>query len=190
MLKLLAAPDPARALEAMIESGVMAALLPQITGPSNLAALCRNDDGDALRRLALLLGRGDAKAVAMRLRLSNDQRDRLEAMTAPPLDIGAALDGAAQRRALYLIGAALFIDLAYLAWAGTGDPGFDVMVETARKWRPPALPIDGNDVIALGVERGQRIGGLLREVEDWWISGDFKADREAALAKLASLAAD
>ena len=188
MLKLLAAPDPAVTLELMIESGVMAGLLPQIIGPGNLAALCRIDDGDALRRLAVLLGRGDAKAVAMRLRLSNDQRDRLEAMTAPPLDIGAALDGAAQRRALYRISAELFIDLAYLAWAGSGEPGFDVMVETARKWRPPALPIDGHDVIALGVEKGQRVGGLLREVEDWWISGDFKADREAALAKLASLA--
>ena len=64
------------------------------------------------------------------------------------------------------------------------------MEEGAGRGVPPARRIAGKDVIARGVEKGQRIGGLLGDVEDWWISGDFKADREAALAKLATLAAD
>ncbi|MCH7554396.1 MAG: CCA tRNA nucleotidyltransferase [Proteobacteria bacterium] len=190
MLKLLTAPDPTRALSLMIENGVMAALLPQITGLGNLAVLCRIDDGDALRRLALLLRHGGAKAVAERLRWSNADRDRLKEITAPALELGADLDPAAQRRALYRLGAGRFIDLAYLAWAETEKPGFDAMVKTARNWRPPALPVGGDDVMALGVESGPRVGRLLAAVEDWWISGDFKADREAALAKLATLAAD
>ncbi len=190
MLKLLTAPDPSPALILMIESGVMAALLPQITGLGNLAVLCQIDDGDALRRLALLLrhGDGDAVAVAERLRLSNDQRDRLEGITAPLLELGADLDPAAQRRALYRLGAGRFTDLVYLAWAETEKPGFDAMVETARDWQAPALPIGGDDVMALGIERGPAVGDLLEAVEDWWISGDFKADREASLAKLAWLA--
>ena len=189
ILKLLAAPDPSPAVVLMIENGVMGALLPQITGPGNLAVLCRIDDGDALRRLALLLrhGNGGAVVVAERLRLCNDQGNRLKGMTAPPPVLGA--DPAAQRRALYRLGAERFTDLAYLAWAETEKPGFGAMVETARDWRIPALPIGGDDVIALGIESGPAVGDLLEAVEDWWISGDFNADREAALAKLSALAA-
>lgn len=191
-LKLLAAPDPTPALELMIESGVAAALIPQITATGSLAGLCRLDDGDALRRLALLLrrGNGGADRVAERLRLSNAQRDRLAAMTEPPLEIGADIDLAAQRRALYRIGAELFTDLAYLAWAETEKPCFGAMLETARDWRAPTLPIGGGDVMALGVDSGPEVGRLLKAIEDWWISGDFKADRETALEKLAALAAD
>ena len=189
ILKLFTAPDPSPALILMIENGVMAALLPQITGLGNLAMLCRIDDGDALRRLAILLRRGDAKAVAERLRLSHSQRDRLEGMTAPPLELGADLDPAAQRRALYRLGAGRFTDLVYLAWAEMENPGFDAMVETARNWQAPALPIGGDDVMALGIESGPAVGDLLEAAEDWWISGDFKADRDATLAKLASLVA-
>ncbi len=191
-LKLLAAPDPTPALELMIESGVAAALIPQITGTGNLAGLCRLDDGDALRRLALLLrrGNGGAEAVAERLRLSNAQRDRLAAMTEPSLEIAADCDLAAQRRALYRLGANLFTDLAYLAWAETENSNFNAMLETARAWRTPALPVGGDDVMALGVESGPRVGRLLAAVEEWWIGGDFKADRETALEKLAALAAD
>ena len=189
MLKLLAAPDPEPAVALMIESGVMEALLPQITGSGNLAVLCRFDDGDALRRLALLLrhGNGDAAAVSARLRLSNEQGDRLIAMTAPPFEISADLDIAAQRHALYRLGAALFTDLVYLARAETENPNFSAMLETARLWQVPTLPVGGDDVMALGVESGPQVGRLLEAVEDWWIDGGFKAERETVLAKLASL---
>ena len=58
--------------------------------------------------------------------------------------------------------------------------------EAANKDRA-TLPIGGDDVIALGIESGPKVGDLLAAVELWWIDGDFKADREAALAKLAAL---
>lgn len=191
ILKLLAAPDPTPAVEPMIECGVMAELLPQITGLGRLSNLCRRDDGDALRRLALLLrrGNGGADAVAERLRLSNAQRDRLKVMTEPPCDFAADLDLAAQRRALYRFGAELFTDCVYLAWAETEQCGYDAMLETARQWRPPTLPIGGDDVMALDIESGPEVGDLLAAVEKWWIDGNFKADRAAALEKLATLVA-
>ena len=191
MLKLLSAPDPTPALQLMIECGVVAALVPRITATGGLARLCSLDDGDPLRRLALLLRRtnGGAGAVAERLRLSNSQRDRLAAMIQPSLEIDAGLDVAAQCRALYRIGAGPFTDLVYLAWAETDSPCFGAMLETARAWQPPTLPVGGGDVMALGVESGPRVGRLLDAIEAWWIDGDFKADREAALKKLAALAA-
>ncbi len=187
-LKLLAAPDPTPAVELMIDSGVMAELVPQITGAGRLSNLCRLDDGDPLRRLAYLLRleNGGALAVAERLRLSNAERDRLVEMAMPRPDFAAA-GLAAQRRALYRFGAGLFTDFVYLAWAESEKPGFGALLETARQWRPPTLPIGGDDVVALGIESGPKVGDLLAAVEKWWIDGDFKADREAALAKLAAL---
>ena len=183
MLKLLAAPEPAPALGLMIESGVAGALLPSITGTGNLARLCSLDDGDPLRRLGILLS-GDALAVAERLRLSNAERDRLAEIIQRPLE---PLEPAAQRRAIYRLGALLFIDRAYLAWAETGDDRFGAMIETAREWPIPALPVGGADVMALGVDSGPEVGRLLEIVENWWIDGDFQADREAAQEKLAAL---
>jgi hypothetical protein len=48
--------------------------------------------------------------------------------------------------------------------------------------------LSGEDVTALGVPPGPRVGALLRALEAWWIAGGFAADRDALLAKLAELA--
>ena len=40
-----------------------------------------------------------------------------------------------------------------------------------------------------GVARGPKVGALLKEVETWWIDGDFRATRAEALAQLRRLAA-
>jgi len=49
--------------------------------------------------------------------------------------------------------------------------------------------VSGEDVIALGVPAGPRVGALLRALEAWWIADDFRAERGALLAKLRELAA-
>ncbi len=49
------------------------------------------------------------------------------------------------------------------------------------------FPINGEDVIALGVGEGPRVGELLAQVEDWWDDGDYAADRDDCLEKLKSL---
>ena len=43
-------------------------------------------------------------------------------------------------------------------------------------------------MLALGVPDGPRVGALLARIEEWWIDGDFRAGREAALAKLRAIA--
>ncbi len=202
MLKLLAAPTPSEALDLMIETGIMAHVLPGVSRIHGLAALCQAEaeTPDGLRRLALLLRPGgDAMAAAQRLRLSNDQRDRLVAMVEPGAEVVASLDFLAQRRILYRIGAARFIDLVYLAWAKAAfheqrdaeamAAPYDAMIATARNWPAPALPVKGADVTALSVAPGPEVGRLLTAIEDWWISGDFQADRDETLVMLKELAA-
>jgi ABC-type dipeptide/oligopeptide/nickel transport system ATPase component len=47
----------------------------------------------------------------------------------------------------------------------------------------------GRDLLALGVPAGRRVGELLKEVEAWWIAGDFRADRKACLEEARKRAA-
>ncbi len=204
LLKLLAAPDPAGVLALMDEAGVLAHVLPEAAGLDALAALCAVEApaADALRRLALLLrrGQGGAESVAKRLRMSNAEARRLAAMVEPTVAVAAGADVRDQRRALYRLGAATVIDLAYLAWAealADAPDGRDALaaahealLATARAWEDPKLPVRGADAIALGVEHGPAVGRLLAQVEDWWQAGDYRAGREATLKKLGELARD
>ena len=53
----------------------------------------------------------------------------------------------------------------------------------------PAFPLEGRDVVALGVPPGPRVGALLREARAWWLEGGCVADAAACRAQLARLAA-
>jgi poly(A) polymerase len=52
----------------------------------------------------------------------------------------------------------------------------------------PVFPLEGRDVVALGVPAGPAVGALLRDVRQWWLAGDCVADRAGCLAELARTA--
>ncbi len=203
LLRLLEAPDPAVAIDLMREAGVLRLLLPE-AGPSRrLSALVRieTERGECvpLRRLAALLDTdGDGvERVAGRLRLSNRQRARLVGMVVPAAGITENMSKKACRRAIYLDGAETFRDLVYLAWAdriasdrgvvggdGGGAAVFAAMLALAETWKAPKFPLRGRDALGLGLAPGAEVGRLLKRVEQWWIDGDFRADRDAAMAHL------
>jgi len=190
-LKLLAAADPAPVIRSMAENRVLEHFLPEARNIARLAALVavegRTVGGDPLRRLAALIDDG-AAAVATRLRLSNRERRRLETLAAPPLAVSTAMDRRERRRARYRLGAETFRDLALLGWAEGGDDGaWRRLLEDGERWTPPRFPLRGDDVLDLGVAPGPDVGKLLGRVEEWWVAGDFAADRAAARAYLRTL---
>ena len=63
------------------------------------------------------------------------------------------------------------------------------LLALARAWTPPAFPLAGRDVTALGIPPGPPIGRLLDAVRAWWEAGDFTADHAACLAHLKELVA-
>ena len=198
MFKLLAAPAPVPAVDAMRGAGVLAHLLPEAQGTGRLANLVAieniHDDIDPLRRLAVLLaGIESAKAVASRWRLGGADGVRLAALAKMPEALRTGLDPRAQRRLIYRLGPAWAQDMVLLTWVlqdeAEDETIWQEMRETAKEWKAPTFPIDGADVQALDIEEGPEVGRLLREVEDWWIDRDFAPDRAAALEKLAALAA-
>ncbi|MGH6900768.1 MAG: CCA tRNA nucleotidyltransferase, partial [Geminicoccaceae bacterium] len=52
----------------------------------------------------------------------------------------------------------------------------------AASWQPRSLPVDGHDVMALGVPSGPQVGAILAALEAWWVDHDFAPDRAACLA--------
>jgi poly(A) polymerase len=181
LLRLLAAPAPADALEAMAEAGALDHWLPEYAGTARLKGLiAREDSPDRLRRLAAIVSSPAATAVAKRLKLSTQDSLRLQLM----LEASAPGELANHRVALYRLGTRLFIDRVLLE--GPGD--WQAALTLARHWTPPELPISGADALALGLKPGPRVGALLEAVERWWIAGDFSADRAACLAELERLA--
>ncbi len=187
-LRLLAVSDPVPALRMMAEDGVLAAILPEATRIDRLQRLIAIEPKpDALRRLGALteVDRDGAVALAERLRLSNEQRDRLVGL-APPRPIDPGGDARAHRLALYRLGANRYRDLALLFAADNGlkENRLRELLTFAAAWQRPQFPLKGRDVTALGIPPGKRVGELLGRVQKWWEDGDFNADRAACLKRL------
>jgi poly(A) polymerase len=185
VLRLLAAPAPVDALEAMVEAGALDHWLPEYAGTARLRALiAREDKPDGLRRLAAVLAHGaDASVIGKRLKLSTQDTLRLQVMLEPlPEETGNL------RALLYRLGPTLFIDRLLLEGDALGD--WRQGLALARGWTPPSLPVSGIDALSLGLKPGPVVGRLLEAVERWWIEGDFQANRAACLAKLEQLVRD
>jgi poly(A) polymerase len=141
-------------------------------------------------RLAALIDVDKAGAVALaeRLHLSSAEQRRLADLALPwPLD--PAGDAQAQRLTLYRLGRERYRDLALLlaAEGRLGPKRLDELSALAESWPIPAFPVGGDDVTALGIAPGPRVGRLLAAVRRWWEEGDFAADRCACLARLKEL---
>ncbi len=188
MLRLLAAADPLPTLQLMTEAGVLAQVIPGALALERLARLLAiAPAADPILRLAALLRPPPAAAdaiatVAARWRLANRDAERLAALTTQPLPKLAA-PATAHRRALYRHGAEHYRDLLQLAAAARPDPAALAAAQAeAAVWQPRRLPLTGDDLIALGIPPGPRLGALLAAVEAWWLAHDLAPDHAACLA--------
>ncbi|RAK57972.1 CCA tRNA nucleotidyltransferase [Phenylobacterium deserti] len=195
LLKLLAADDPRGAVALMASTGVMAVVLPEVVSRTRFEALVEVERGplpgaEPVLRLAALLPDEPAlgRRCAERLRLSNAERDRIEAALDPSHPLSPAMTSHQVRQALYALGAQAFIDRAKLLWAQSGGEGWDRLIEQAAGWNPPALPVNGADAMAAGLPKGPLVGAALKQVETWWIAQDFPADRDETLSVLHEVA--
>ncbi len=185
--RLLEGPDPAPALAAMQQLGVLDALLPQGGDPGRLMRLLPLEAlPDPLLRLAALSS-GDASAIAARLRLSNADADRLRTLmhgTRP--DPG--LDNDALRRLLVDSDPASLCDRGRLAAAESSDPAaWFSLCQRLHALGRPVFPLSGRDAVAAGLRPGPAVGDALRAVEEWWRDNGCRADRAACLARLEPL---
>jgi poly(A) polymerase len=190
LLRLLEAKDPLQTIAVMAQTGILAEFLPPEIDLERLQRLVLIEAAnalppDAVLRLSALLpdDRHALGSIAGQLRLSNAARDRLiEAADT------AALSQATARKLIYRLGVQRFGDQVLRQWAGSGaapdDSPWRALLGLSQTWELPVFPLDGNDVMALGIEEGPEIGVALREVETWWVEQDFTPDRAALLQRL------
>ena len=186
--KLLAAPQPRHAIEAMGEAGVLDAMLPEHRGADGLHDLELTErltgvQPDAMLRLMALLPR-TAPAVQSSqtaLRLSKAEAGRLTMWAADNLPDPVGMKARALRATLYWHGKQAVVDRAMLAGADVRD-----LLAAIRAWRRPDFPIGGEDAVALGLS-GPEVGQALSRVARIWVDGDFELEREALLKLLVEL---
>ena len=216
--RLMLAPDPAHVLELMADHDVLAYVLPEAVLRDRLAALTRLEarrhvTPDPIRRLAAAMESDNAvaRALAIRLRMATVDASRLETLAAPSVRPRGEAGDTVNRVALYRLGEAVYGDLALIGAAGdvsgaagsgeagsgaagsgeakSGEAGWDAVLSLAARAPVPSFPLAGRDIRAAGIEEGPRIGGLLEDIESWWIDGGFAADRAQCLERLDALLA-
>ena len=183
--KLLAAPQPRVAVEAMGESGVLEAVLTEHHSTETLHNLELTEQltgvqPDSMLRLMALLPRS-ALAVQQTqsaLRLSNDESARLTKWAADNLPNPVGMKSKELRATLYWHGKQAVVDRALLAGADVRD-----LLAAVRAWRRPDFPIGGDDALAAGLN-GKDIGKALSRVATAWVESDFYLERDELLALL------
>jgi poly(A) polymerase len=195
--KLLGAPDPRAAWEAMKAIEVRARALPEMSNEARLDMLCTLEADlmlpvDPMTRVAASLAdQESARVLARRLKLSNEERDRLVAALGDDVKITSYMSLREMRRAIYKVGNEAFRDRVMLAWAASGNDkaqAWRALVAHAQMWTPPKLPLTGDEVMAAGVSAGPMVGLVMREVEDWWIDADFPDDKLSVIERLKAVA--
>ncbi|SFI91150.1 CCA tRNA nucleotidyltransferase [Aerobium aerolatum] len=205
--KLLAAPDPSRALLWMRQSGVLTAILPEsekwgIDAIHGLVAAER-DLGwtpDPMLRLEAILPPDEARMAILskRLRLSNADAARLAtwAMTSP---ISDKTGDAAFQKMIYRGDVQGIEDWLRLALASsrtradqdmaalTEAGGYSRLLRLLGEWQRPVFPVKGGDLVSLGAAQDRRLGETLKALEDEWVDGGFQLERDALLARAAQL---
>jgi poly(A) polymerase len=168
--KLLAAPDPAPAVAAMAQTGVLARSLPGADARllPILVAL-ETTPPDPIRRLAALGG----EDVADRLRLSRAEAARLKTLrdemgTPTPPAALAYRHGAQAARDILLLRAALF--------ETPPDPKAEAQIARGAAAQFPVKPAD-----LMPRLQGPALGAALKEMEARWIASGFALTRDELL---------
>ncbi len=170
MKKLLAAPDPARAVAAMAQAGILRVVLPGADAMAVARMTHLEAAPDAIARLAALGGEDPAG----RLRLSKAEARRVERLRAAaqggagPAELGWRL-GEADARAALAVRAAL-----------TEQPVPQGAWPAAARGAAAEFPVKPADLMP--AYEGSALGARLKRLEHAWIESGFRADKSELLA--------
>lgn len=178
--KILQAPAPCAAIMLMRQTGVLEMVLPGAS-PERLAALlARGAPVDPLLRLAALT----VADCSERLRLSNAESELLAQWRAP-FCLTPGADDAALRKALADRPGSVLIGQSWLY--GGGDEDWASLRTRLAMMAPPVFPLQGRDLLVLGVRPGPDMGRILALVRHWWWQGGCVADKASCLRQAATI---
>ncbi|MFD0915773.1 CCA tRNA nucleotidyltransferase [Pseudahrensia aquimaris] len=197
--RMLAAPDPSRALLWMRQTGVLSKVLPESEnwGIDAIHGLVEAEqelgwDADAVLRLMSIIAPMEDKVagLAERLKLSNKVRDRLIAWAGqeslPKKQSKQEFDAMLYRSNVQAVSDRIRLDCATAIGKNDEKRSTKLAKRLKRiaKWERPELPVRGQDLLDAGMKPGPQIAQTLTRLEEVWIASGFKASREFLLAKV------
>ncbi len=209
MMKIIAENNAPDILIMMNGELILKHVLPEAKKFGDLRALnwlCTtaiNLDGiglDPVRNLVVLLPpRTDptlVKNLTRRWAFSNAILKRLLQLTdfTPPDPLGPHTG---HTRQLFVLGAGIYSDRCLITWSREladkakldkerKQAWIDLM-ERIVSWQQPVFPLQGDDLLRLGMEQGPAIGHMLEQVRNWWIDTDCTAGHDECLETLKNL---
>ncbi len=205
--KLLAAPDPSRALLWMRQSGVLTAVLPEsekwgIDAVPGLVAAERDLGWPAdpmLRLMSIIPPTAErVDSLSERLKLSKNEAKRLQEW-AGFAEIPAETSDISLAKRLFSAGHRPGVDKLKLALAAARARGvqndldlvaagqYSQLLKYAENWQAPQFPLQGRDLVALGAAQDERLGKALATLRDEWVSSGFTLGREALVERARGL---
>lgn len=172
--KILQAPAPLLAVHHMHQTGVLNIVLPGAL-PDRLAELlARGAPADPLLRITALTD----EMIARRLRLSGIEAETMEQWRTP-FTLTPKADAATLRRALAHTKREILIGQSWL-YGGDGAVWADLRARL-EALSQPVFPLQGRDLLALGVRPGAQMGKSLAAVEAWWWENGCSADKTSCV---------
>ncbi|MEF2551120.1 CCA tRNA nucleotidyltransferase [Aurantimonas sp. A2-1-M11] len=202
--KLLAAPNPSRALLWMRQTGVLTRILPESErwGIDAIHSLVESErafgwSADPMLRLAAIVPPDAARLTQMaeRLKLSNADRNRIVGFAVAEPAKPEESDSAFRAR-LYFGDRAAITDRLRLgvaaarAKAGASAETLEAMaqltgqLDVARNFAPPAFPVSGDDLKSAGISPGPEMGRTLDRLRRLWASSGFVLGRDSLLERV------
>ncbi len=199
LLKLLVAPGVIATIRAMAGAGLLMPVIGGVPYLSRFAAIA-GDDGagvyPAFRLAALAVAVGeDALRLRERLRLSNEEFDRIERLARAQEGLGGRAhlpDLAALRHVAHGAGDDAAAAALVLLNATAGSENWDeVQRLIGELGRTPRFEPTGKDVVGLGIPPGPRVGQVLEAARQNWIEAGCPAgaDEQVEFIKAALAAA-
>lgn len=198
LMRLLCARRAARALRKMFDYGLLVQVIGGVAFPGRLKKLIAIEtqlgrEPDAVLRLGALAAAGveDAARLAGRLRLSNAAAKRLAAACGH-YGIQADMNDAEVSRGLYARGRAGLQDTALLAWTASRDlasnSAWRGLMTRIAEMPVPEFPLQGADIVAMGVSQGPAVGEILGQLESRWLADGLTLSRAELMALARGLA--
>lgn len=189
MLKLLSAPNPLQIMQAMQDAGISEVSFNTAVNLNNLGNLVAAEKDvktqiNPLLRLALIIKNGKWQDVATRWKLSNKDKNYLKIITSNYSKLSKSSSTAEQRKLIRSLDKGLFKDIALINWANSPQDGefYLKAINNAANWQVPSFPVKGKDLLDIGIEPGPNMGATLKKAENWWESGEYKADKQEIIS--------
>ena len=199
--RTLTAPEPGAIFQMMEDIGLLGLLLPVSRSLTCIEALAKVEstlsvEPEPIRRLAALMrpSAGQTSEIATRLKLSRRDNLRLNNLNSIRGESSAAMNVHELRKILYAVGRDRFLDQILLDWSddlavnsqdlASSSEAWRETWDAAASWQLPEFPINGEDVLELGVEAGPRVREFLDCIQEWWVEHFFIPNRNACLDRL------